>query len=147
MHGNELAENRRARFDYVIAETLEAGIELLGHEVASAKRGHMELVGSYAIIRGGEAWLVNMKIAPYQQKNIREEYDPSRIRRLLLHKEELKELSGTLEGKSWSLLPLRAYLKKGIIKLEMGLGRPKKTRDKREAIKKRDTERDIQRRL
>lgn len=147
MHGNVLAENRRARFDYEITETFEGGIELLGHEVASAKRGHMELTGSYAIIRGGEAWLVNLKIAPYQPKNIRGEHDPSRPRRLLLHKVELKELSGKLDSKSWSLLPLRAYLKKGIIKLELGLGRPKKTRDKRDTIKKRDVERDIQRKL
>jgi len=147
MHGNVLAENRRARFDYEITETFEAGIELLGHEVASAKRGHMELVGSYAIIRGGEAWLVNMKIAPYQPKNILGEHDPSRPRRLLLHREELHALEGKLDGKSWSLLPMRAYLKKSIVKLEMGLGRPKKTRDKRDTIKKRDVERDIQRRL
>ena len=107
----------------------------------------MELTGSYAIIRGGEAWLVNLKIPPYQPKNIRGEYDPTRPRKLLLHKEELKELSGKLDGKSWSLLPLRAYLKKGIVKLELGLGRPKKTRDKRESIKKKDIERDIQRKL
>jgi SsrA-binding protein len=147
MHGTALAENRRARFDYEISETFEGGIELLGHEVASAKRGHMELAGSYAIIRGGEAWLVNLKIAPYQPKNIRGEHDPSRPRRLLLHKAELQELSGKLDSKSWSLLPMRAYLKKGIIKLELGLGRPKKTRDKRETIKRRDTERDIQRKL
>ena len=86
-------------------------------------------------------------MAPYQPKNIRGEYDPTRPRKLLLHKEELKELSGKLDGKSWSLLPLRAYLKKGIVKLELGLGRPKKTRDKRESIKKKDIERDIQRKL
>ena len=142
-----LSENRRARFDYDISEVFESGIELLGHEVASAKRGQMELTGSYTIIRGGEAWLVNLKIPPYQPKNIRGEYDPTRPRKLLLHKEELKELSGKLDGKSWSLLPLRAYLKKGIVKLELGLGRPKKTRDKRESIKKKDIERDIQRKL
>lgn len=147
MHANVLAENRKARFNYEISETFEGGVELLGHEVASAKRGQIELAGSWAIIRGGEAWLVNLKIAPYQPKNIREEYDPTRPRRLLLHKAELQELSGKLDGKSWSLLPLRAYLKRGIVKLELGLGRPKKTRDKRETIKKRDTERDIQRKL
>jgi len=142
-----LAENRRARFDYEIGASFEAGIELLGHEVASVKRGRLELAGSYVIIRGGEAWVVNAKIAPYQPKNIRQEYDPARPRRLLLRREELRELAGKLDGKSWSLLPLRAYAKKGLVKLELGLGRPKKTRDKREAIKKRDTERELQRKL
>ncbi|MGH7485541.1 MAG: SsrA-binding protein SmpB [bacterium] len=147
MQASMLAENRRARFDYEITETFEAGIELKGYEVASAKRGHMELTGSYAIIRGGEAWLVNIDIAPYQPKNIRDLYDPRRPRRLLLHKEELRMLTGKLEEKSRALLPLRAYVKKGMVKLELGLGRAKKTRDKREAIKKRDTERDIRRKL
>jgi SsrA-binding protein len=146
MNASVLAENRRARFDYEIEERLEAGIELLGHEVASAKRGHMELAGSFAIIRGGEIWLVNMKIAPYQPKNIRGEYEDDRPRRLLLHGEEIKVLAGKLKG-GWNLVPTRAYLKKGMIKLELGLGRPKKTRDKRETIKKRDIERDIQRKI
>lgn len=146
MDASALAENRRARFDYDIQERLEAGIELLGHEVASAKRGHMELAGSYAIIRGGEVWLVNMKVAPYQPKNIRGEYDPSRLRRLLLHAEEIRTLTGKLKS-GWNLIPTRAYLKKGMIKLELGLGRPKKDRDKREAIKKRDIERDIKRKI
>jgi SsrA-binding protein len=147
VRGNALAENRRARFDYEIQENFEAGIELLGHEVASARRGQMELAGGYAIIRGGEAWLVNVRVAPYQPKNIRGEYEESRARRLLLHKEELKELTGKLKNKSFNLVPTRAYLKNGIIKIELGLGRPKKTRDKRETIKKRDIERDIQRKL
>lgn len=146
METSVLAENRRARFDYDIQENFEAGIELLGHEVASAKRGHMELSGSYVIIRGGEAWLVNMKIAPYQPKNILGEYDESRVRRLLLHAEEIRELTGKLKG-GWNLVPTKAYIKKGMIKLELGLGRSKKARDKREAIKKRDIERDIQRKI
>ena len=144
---SRLAENRRARFDYDIEETFEAGIELAGYEVASVKRGHLELAGSYAIIRGGEIWLVNATIPPYQPKNMKEEYDPTRARRLLLHKEEIQALTGKLAEKGRNLIPLHAFVKKGLVKLELGLGRSRKKGDKRDLLKKRDIERDIQRKL
>lgn len=142
-----LAENRRARFDLEIADTYEAGVELKGHEVKSAKNGRFELAGGYVIIRGGEAWLINSKIPPYQPGNTPEGYDPERNRRLLLHKEEIKALTGLLEQKGVHLIPLNAHLKNGVIKLELGLGRAKKKTDKRESIKKRDMERETGRKF
>ena len=141
-----LAENRRARFDYEIDETFEAGIELTGQEVKSVKDGRFELSGSYAVIRGGEAWLLNSKIPPYQPGNAKD-HEPERTRRLLLHKEEIRMLTGKLEQKGWSLLPLSAYPKKGLIKITLGLDHARKQKDKREVLKKRDTEREIGRRL
>lgn len=141
------AENRRARFDYDMLETLEAGIELRGYEVKSVKSGRMELPGSYCLIRGGELWLTNAKIPAYQPKNAPEGYDPTRTRKLLIQRKELKMLSGRLEEKGLTLVPLRAYPKRGLIKLELGLGRSRKQKDKRDLLKKRAVERDIARDL
>jgi SsrA-binding protein len=138
-----IAENRRARFDYGITETYEAGVQLLGHEVKSAKSGRLQIAGARVLIRGGEAWLVNAHIPPYQPKNTPADYEEDRSRRLLLTKEELKSLTGALHEKGAALVPLRAYLKHGFIKLELGLGRQKKKSDKREAIKKRSHEREM----
>jgi len=140
-----LAENRRARFDYEILENYEAGIELLGTEVKSVKAGQMNLAGSYAVIRGGDAWLLNAQIPPYQPKNAPKDYDPARTRRLLLHNKEIAELIGKLHEKSLSLLPLKAFIKHGFIKLDLGLGRSRKAKDKRDFIKKRETEREMRR--
>lgn len=151
-----LAENRRARFDYEILETIEAGIELRGFEVKSAKAGRFNVAGSYAVIRtapakahgakaGQEAWLINSQIPPYQPKNAPSDYDPARRRRLLLRSEEIKRLIGTLKGKSVSLVALRAYLKHGFVKIELGVGRAKRKGDKREVLKKRDVEREMRR--
>ncbi len=137
-----IAENRRARFDYEIAETYEAGIELLGHEVKSAKGGRLQIAGARVLIRGGgarggEAWLVNSHIPPYQPKNTPADYEEDRARRLLLTKDEIKKLSGALQEKGLVLVPLEAYLKRGFIKLKLGLGRSRKKSDKREVIRKR----------
>ncbi len=158
-----IAENRRARFDYAITETIEAGIELLGYEVKGAKAGRLNLAGSYAIIRAGsprrlaspelrrggsfrrsagEAWLINAQIPPYQPKNTPTEYNPSRSRRLLLHKDEIVKLIGALKAKQF-LIPLRAYVKNNFIKIELGLGKSRKKTDKRELLKKRTTEREM----
>ncbi len=142
-----ISENRRARFDYEILDTVEAGIELKGYEVKAAKSGRLELAGSYAVVRHGEAELLNAQIPPYQPKNTPPEYDPARTRRLLLHKEEIATLIGKLKEKGTILAPLEAHLKNGKIKLTLGFGRSKKRADKREAIKKRDIEREIGRRL
>ena len=138
-----IAENRRARFDYDFAETREAGIALLGHEVKSAKGGKFQIAGARVLIRGGEAWLVNSHIPPYQPKNTPAEYEEDRSRRLLLTKDEIKSLTGALQEKGMSLIPLRVYLKHGLIKIELGLGRSRKKSDKREAVKKRSHDREM----
>lgn len=132
-----MAENRKARFDYEILETLEAGVELFGFEVKAVRAGKMELPGSHVIIRGGEAYLVNAKIPAHQPKNAPADYDPTRARRLLLHKEEIGRLAGSLET-NHHLIPLSAVSKKGLIKLELGLARRRKKTDKREVVKKRE---------
>ncbi|HEX4104108.1 MAG TPA: SsrA-binding protein SmpB [Candidatus Paceibacterota bacterium] len=139
----DIAENRRARFDYDIAETYDAGVELRGYEVKSAKGGHLQIAGARVLLRGGEAWLVNSHIPPYQPKNMPSDYEEDRARRLLLTKEEIKSLTGALQEKGQMLVPLRAYLKNGFIKLELGLGRARKKSDKREVIKKRSHEREM----
>ncbi len=137
-----LVENRKARFDYEISETFEAGIELFGFEVKSVKAGRMELPGSQVIVRGGEAYLVGANIPAFQPKNAPADYDPMRARRLLLHKEQIVRLAGYLETNNY-LVPLAAHLKNGVVKLELGLGRHRKKSDKREVIKKRDIQKKI----
>ena len=141
--GKTFAENRRARFDYDISETYEAGIELEGHEVKSIKAGRCSLNGSYALIRGNEAVLLNAEIPAYQPKNAPADYDSARTRRLLLHREETKRIAGRLHEKGLVLIPLRVYLKKNIIKVALGLGRSRTKRDKREVIKKREAQREM----
>lgn len=138
-----LSENRRARFDYEIKEAYEAGIELLGTEVKSVKQGRVNISGSYALIRGGEAWLINADIPAYQPKNAPADYDATRARRLLLNRTEIKNLSGKLHEKGLSLLPLNVHIKRGLIKIELGLGKNRKKGDKRELLKKRATDREI----
>ncbi len=139
------ATNKRAYFDYEILETLEAGVELFGFEVKSIKTGHINLAGSYVVIKNNEAWLLNASIPPYQPTNIRIAYDPLRTRKLLLHMYELRELIGKSAQKGLTLLPLRVYTKQSRIKIEIGLARNKKKQDKRETIKKRESEREIER--
>ena len=138
-----IAENKRAGFDYDIVEKYEAGIELTGQEVKSVKGGRFNLASSYAVPKDGQLLLVNASIPPYQPKNAPADYQPDRPRRLLLHKAEIKSLYGKLKEKSFSLVPLRAYLKKGFVKLELGLGKSRKKSDKREVIKKRDSRREM----
>lgn len=141
------ADNRKARFDYDILESLTAGIELLGHEVKSVKAGKMSLVGSFVGIRGGEAFLIGADIPPYQPKNIFGEYDSKRPRKLLLTKGELEKLSRSEETKGLTIVPLSVYNKGRFLKVDIGIARGKKKFDKREAIKKRDVERDLKREL
>ncbi len=140
---DNIAENRKAGFDYEITKQYEAGIELKGYEVKSAKDGRFQIVGSQALIRGGEAWLVNSHIPPYQAKNTPPDYEEDRTRRLLLSKDEIHELTGLLQDKSQHIIPLRAYIKKGYIKLMLGVGHSRKRSDKREAIKKRTHNREM----
>lgn len=143
----DISVNRRAYFDYQILETYEAGIELFGFEVKAVKTGHVNLAGSYAVIKDNGAWLLNATIPPYQPKNTPADYDPGRSRRLLLHKSEIKELIGKAAQKGLTIVPLRMYTKRGRVKILIGLARHKKAADKRETIKKRDTEREIRRTL
>ena len=139
------AENRKARFDYEILEKYEAGIELLGTEVKSVRGGQMSLEGAFVIIRGGEAFLINTNIPPYQAKNAPKDYDPLRNRKLLLTKKEIAELAGSEKNKSLTIVPISVYNKGRKIKVGIALVKGKKKFDKRETLKKRDTEREIRR--
>lgn len=144
---NDIAVNRRAYFDYEILETYEAGIELFGFEVKAVKTGHINLAGSYAVIRNSEAWLLNATIPAYQPKNTPPDYDPTRSRRLLLHKSEIKELIGKAAQKGLTIVPLKVYTKRGRVKILVGLAKHRKKADKREVIKRREAEREIKRSL
>jgi len=139
------AENRKIRFDYETLEKYEAGIELVGTEVKSVRGGRMSLEGSFVIIRGGEAYLINANIPPYQAKNAPKDYDPLRNRRILLTKKEIDELANTEKNKSLTIVPYSVYNKGKKIKLELHLVKGKKTHDKRESIKRRETDREIRR--
>lgn len=140
-----IAYNKRATFDYEIIESYEAGIVLYGHEVKSIKSGHMGLIGSFVVIKNNEAHLLNAYIPPYQPKNIPTGYDPYRSRKLLLRKSEIASLVGKTQQKGLTLIPLRVYTKKSLIKLEIGLAKGKRKEDKREIIKKRESKREIER--
>ena len=141
----ELSKNKRAYFDYNILEKIEVGIELLGFEVKAAKSGKIDLSGSYARLKYGQAWLVGASISPYQPKNTPAEYDPGRDRRLLLTKKELKTLSGKHTEAGLTVVPLRAYIKGRLVKVELGLARSKKKWDKRDVIKKCESDTEIRR--
>ena len=138
-------ENRKAKMEYEILETYQAGLVLSGREVKSIRSGKASLVGSYAKIYGNEAWLVNAQIAPYQEKNTPKEYDPLRARKLLLQKKEIQGLIGKTKEKGLSLIPLQIFEKGGKIKIDIALARGKKQYDKRETIKKRETKRTMER--
>ena len=140
-------ENRKARFDYEILEKYEAGIELLGTEVKSVRGGSMSLEGAFAIVRGGECFLINANIPPYQVKNTSADYDSLRNRKLLLTKKEIKELAGNEKNKSLTIVPISVYNKGRKIKVEIATVKGKKKHDKRETIKKRETDREIRREI
>jgi len=142
-----LAENKKAYFNYDILEKFEAGLVLQGQEVKSIKSGRITLAGSYVVLKDEEAYLLNANIPPYQPKNVPKDYDPSRLRKLLLKKSEIKYLIGKSQQKGLTLIPLRVYTKKGKIKLEFGIGKGRKKTDKRELIKKREFEREKRRYL
>ena len=142
-----LIQNKKAYFNYEILEKIEAGIELLGFEVKSLKKGQGSLEGSHVTIRGREAFVVNMQIPPYQTANTPKEYEPTRNRKLLLTKKEIKELSEKEKQKGLTIIPISVYNKGKKVKLEIATVRGKKRFDKRESIKKRDTEREMRRDL
>lgn len=141
------AENRKARFNYEVLEKYETGIELLGTEVKSVRGGQISLEGAFVIVRGGEAYLINANIPPYQIKNAPKDYDPLRNRKLLLTKKEITELAGSEKNKSLTIVPISVYNKGRKIKVEIALVKGKKRLDKRETIKKRETDREIRREI
>jgi SsrA-binding protein len=140
----KIAQNKKAYFDYKILEKFEAGIALIGPEVKSVKQNQINLKGAYVAITNNEANLLNIHIAPYKFAG-KIKYDPKRSRKLLLHKKEINYLIGKSHEQGLTILPLSIYLKKGIIKIEIGIGQGKKKYDKREAIKKRESDRAIRR--
>lgn len=142
-----LTENRKVRFDYEILETFEAGIVLTGQEVKSVMNGRADLIASYVIVKPDGAYILNSKIPAYQPKNTPKEYDPERSRQLLLHKDQLKYLLGKAKEGGLTIVPLSLYNKNHRIKVSIGLARSKKKHDKRESIKKRETDREIRRAL
>ena len=138
-------DNPKARFDYELREEYEAGIELLGHEVKSVRAGHESLTGSYVIARGGEVFITGLRIDPYQPGNIPPDHDPLRTRRLLVTKKEIRELMDADSTKGLTIVPIALYNKGGKIKVRFAVARGKKKFDKRETIKKRETDRDLRR--
>ena len=147
VQGRVLAQNRRARFEYEILKTFEVGIELKGTEVKSIREGKINLSESYCrVTELMEGWLMQCYVSPYDFGN-RHNHDPLRQRRLLLHKGELRRLYGQIREAGLTIVPLKVYLKKGLIKLEIALVKGKKIHDKRETIRKREVNREMERAL
>lgn len=138
------AENRKARHDYAVLETLECGIVLSGTEVKSVRRGGVSLAGSYGAVLKGELWLVGADISAYEFGN-RFNHDPKRNRKLLVHSKEVRELKMKSEAKGLTLVPLKLFLKHGRVKVELGVCRGKALHDKRDALKKKALRRDLER--
>jgi SsrA-binding protein len=139
-----IATNRKARHEYHILDTLEAGIALLGPEVKSLRAGRVSMTDAYAQLKGEEAFLLQMHISPYEQAN-RFNTEPKRTRKLLLHKKEIRRLLGKTEEKGLTLIPLRIYFRRGRVKVEIGLARGKKLFDKRQSLARKDAQREIER--
>ncbi len=140
-----ISDNRQARYLYEILETFEAGVELVGTEVKSIRAGRVNLQDGYALIRNGEAWLINVHISPYNASGQYFNHEPRRTRKLLLHRQEIRKLIGKVEQEGLTLVPLKMYLKRGWVKVSIALGRGKKLHDKRESLKRRQDQRDMQR--
>ncbi|MBA3688711.1 MAG: SsrA-binding protein SmpB [Chloroflexi bacterium] len=144
MPDKTVAVNRRARHEYAVEETLEAGIALTGTEIKSIRAGRVNLAEAYARIERGEAWLIGAHIAPYEQGN-RNNHEPTRTRKLLLHRDQIAELVGQTKAKGFTLVPLKLYIRNGMAKLEIGVARGKKAYDKRRTIAERDARRELER--
>lgn len=145
-NSNSLAENRKARHDYFVEETMEAGIELVGTEVKSIRAGKANLKECYADIKNGEIFILSMHISPYEQGNIFN-VDPLRQRKLLLHKEQIGRLAGLVSRDGYTLIPLSLYLKNGRVKVALGICRGKKNYDKRDSMLEKAHKRDIERQM
>ena len=146
MADKNIASNRQARFNYTILESLEAGIALTGTEVKSIRLGNLSLNESFARVDGSEIFVYNMHIAPYEFGNINNP-DSMRPRKLLLHKSQIRKLLAETSAKHLVLIPLKLYFKNGLVKMELALAKGKKLYDKRESIKRRDSDREISRRI
>ena len=140
-----VAENRKARHDYFIEESFEAGLALTGSEIKSLRGGRLNLRGGYARIVDGEVWLYDVHISPYEQSGTHFNHEPTRPRKLLLHRREINRILGQVERQGFTLVPLRVYFKGRRAKVDLGLARGKKLYDKREDIAKREARRDIER--
>ena len=139
-----IARNKRARHDYHILETWEAGLVLSGTEVKSLRDGKANIADAYAIVKDGEVFLLNLHIAPYEQGS-HFNHDPTRTRKLLLHRKEIRRMIGAVERQGLTLIPLELYFKRGIAKVTLALGKGKKLHDKRDTARERDAEREIAR--
>ncbi|MBM4433601.1 MAG: SsrA-binding protein SmpB [Chloroflexi bacterium] len=139
-----VADNRRAFFDYAIDERFEAGLALTGSEIKSVREGRVDLRDGYAKIDRGEAWLRNVRIARWPQASAWEPDDPMRVRKLLLHREQIGQLAGAVSQRGYTLVPLRMYIKGGRAKVELGLARGKRRYEKRQVIKEREAAREME---
>lgn len=142
--GKVVATNKKARHDYFIEDTFEAGIVLTGTEVKSIRQGKLNLKDSFARVKDGEVLLINMHISPYEQGN-RFNTDPTRSRKLLMHKREINRLIGQTKEQGYALVPLSVYFKNGFAKVELALAKGKKLYDKRESLKEKEAKRDVER--
>jgi SsrA-binding protein len=140
----QIAANRKALHEYTIEDTYEAGIALTGTEIKSVRAGRVNLRDGYVQIRNEEAWLLNVHISPYDFGN-RENHEPRRERKLLLHRHEIRRLYSKVAERGWTIVPLRVYLKEGRAKVEIALARGKRLYDKRDAVAERDMDRDLRR--
>ena len=139
-----VARNKKAKFEYFLEDSFEAGIVLQGSEIKSIRAGQVSLRESYIQVDGDEAWMIDCHIAPYNQAN-RYNHDPKRPRKLLLHKREIARLYDKIRQRGYTVIPTRMYLRRGLAKVEIALARGKKQHDKRQAIAKRDAEREMRR--
>ncbi|ARA98537.1 MULTISPECIES: SsrA-binding protein SmpB [Geobacillus] len=142
--GKVIAQNKKARHDYFIEETYEAGLVLQGTEIKSIRNGRVNLKDSFAKVEKGEVFLHNMHISPYEQGN-RYNHDPLRTRKLLLHRREINKLIGYTKEQGYTLVPLKLYIKNGFAKVELGVAKGKKKYDKREDMKRKEAQREIER--
>ena len=139
-----ICKNRKARFNYTVEDTFEAGISLLGSEVKSLRNGKANLLDAYGKIQRGELFLVDAHISPYEQAN-RANHNPLRQRKLLMHKHQIKRLTGKVTERGFSLIPLKLYFRNGKVKVQLALAKGKRAYDKRESIRKKDQRRDLER--
>jgi len=144
MPDQTVALNRRARHEYTVEETLEAGLVLTGTEIKSIRAGRANLAEAYARIERGEAWLIGAHIAPYEQAS-QFNHEPTRTRKLLLHRDQIAELVGKTQSKGYTLVPLKLHIRGGLAKVELGIARGRKAHDKRRVIAERDARRELER--
>ena len=139
-----IAQNKKARHDYFIEDTYEAGLELVGTEVKSIRQGKVNLRDSFAQVKNGEMLVYNMHVSPYEKGNIFNR-DPLRVKKLLLHKSEIRKMKGKIAEKGYTLVPLKVYFNRSLVKVEIGLAKGKKLYDKRQDIAKKDQRREAER--